>query len=360
MLHFHPLEIINIERETSDSVCVHLHVPENLSDEFQFMQGQHLPVRANINGEEVHRTYSICSAVGESDLKIGIRIQPDGVFSQYIANELSAGKTLEVMPPVGNFFTTLSPDNEKTYVAFVAGSGITPILSILKTILATEKNSRVILFYGNRTQESTMFLEELYAQKNLFADRLSLHFVFSQEEQEIDLFGGRLDADKVSRLYQSLCAKITPDEIFICGPGTMIETVRTTLIGLGVDPTRVHSEHFTVATADEKSAKDKKQHISAGGGENTKVTVIFDGHRKNFEMPMQGETILEAARENGLDLPYSCESGVCSTCRTLVREGEVDMEVNYALEDWEVEEGYTLACQARPLSKKLVLDYDQS
>ena len=360
MLHFHSLEIVGIERETSDSVCMHLHVPDDLSDEFEFMQGQHLPVRATINGEEIHRTYSICSAVGDGDLKIGVRVQPDGVFSQFIANDLSVGNKLEVMPPVGHFYTTLSPDNEKTYVAFVAGSGITPILSILKTILATEKNSRVILFYGNRTQESTMFLEELFAQKNLFADRLSLHFIFSQEEQEIDLFGGRLDADKVSRLYQSLCAGITPDEVFICGPDNMIETVRTTLIGLGVDPTCVHSEHFIVATPDEKSTEVKKQQAPAADGENTKVTIIFDGHKKNFEMPTQGETVLEAARENGLDLPYSCESGVCSTCRTLVREGEVDMEVNYALEDWEVEEGYILACQARPLSKKLILDYDQS
>ena len=195
MIHFHNLKIGRIEPETPDSVRVYLEVPKELRDEFAFLQGQHLPVRAEIKGEQVSRTYSICSAVGDPELHIGVRVQKDGLFSGYFANSLNPGDTLEVMPPVGHFQTPLSAENKKNYVAFVAGSGITPVLSILKTTLATEPQSRFFLFYANRTHESTMFLEELHALKNVYADRLALHFIFSREEQEFEIASGRFDAD---------------------------------------------------------------------------------------------------------------------------------------------------------------------
>lgn len=362
MKHFHKLAIADIYRETPDSVCVRFDVPEDLREEFRFVQGQHLPVRAEIDGEVVRRTYSVCSATSDDVLRIGVRVQPDGQFSRYIADELKSGDRLEVMPPIGHFQTPLSPGNEKTYMAFAAGSGITPILSIIATTLAEERVSRFLLFYGNRTQESTMFLEDLYALKNKYPDRLSMHFLFSREEQEFEIFNGRLDQQKVGELYKTIGVGLTPDEVFICGPGNMIDTVRESLCDLGLDAVRIHSEHFAVESQGSDQVQEKKtaRPEHTGADDETQVTVILDGHRKQFEMQMDDLTVLDAARENGLELPYSCESGVCSTCRTHMREGEVEMEVNFALEDWEVEQGFILACQSRPLTKTLILDYDKT
>ncbi len=360
MKHFHSLVIADIQRETPDSVCVMFQVPESLRDEFRFVQGQHLPVRADIDGETIRRTYSICSAVSKDALRIGVRIQPDGRFSQYVSNDLKAGDQLDVMPPIGHFQTPLDPDNEKTYMAFAAGSGITPILSIVATTLEEEPKSHFMLFYGNRTHESTMFLEDLYALKNQHPDRLSLHFLFSQEAQECDILNGRLDSENVRELYKTVGGGKTPDEVFLCGPGDMIDTVNNTLIELGMDATKIHSEHFVVESREEATERKPAELQPAGAEDETSVTVILDGHRKQFDMQMDDLTILDAAREHGLELPYSCEGGVCSTCRTHVREGEVDMEVNFALEDWEVEQGFALACQSRPLTRKLVLDYDKT
>jgi ring-1,2-phenylacetyl-CoA epoxidase subunit PaaE len=360
MKHFHKLAVAEIYRETPDSVCVQFDVPEELADEFRFVQGQHLPVRAEIDGEPVRRTYSICSAAHENILRIGVRVQPGGRFSGYIANELKTGNRLEVMPPIGHFQTALQPDNEKIYMAFVAGSGITPILSIIATTLKQEPKSRFLLFYGNRTHESTMFLEELYALKNNYPERLSMHFLFSQEAQEFEIFNGRLDQDKVTELFQTVAAGCPPDEVYVCGPGTMIDAVTEALCGLGVEPSRIHSEHFVVETQDPITERKPVVEQHAGADDETLVTVILDGHRKQFAMQMDDLTVLDAARESGLELPYSCEGGVCSTCRTHLREGEVEMEANFALEDWEVEQGFVLACQSRPLTKTLILDYDKT
>ncbi|MGI9264763.1 MAG: 1,2-phenylacetyl-CoA epoxidase subunit PaaE [Gammaproteobacteria bacterium] len=360
MKHFHDLTIADIYQETPDSLCVQFDVPKDLADEFRFVQGQHLPVRADIDGESIRRTYSICSAAGENLLRIGVRIQPGGRFSGYIARQLKKGDRLEVMPPIGHFQTPLKADHEKTYMAFAAGSGITPILSILSTTLLQEPRSRFLLFYGNRTHESTMFLEELHALKNKYPNRLSLHFLFSQEAQEFEIFNGRLDEQKVSELFRTVAAGYSPDEVYICGPGTMIDTVRKTLCDLGLDESRIHTEHFVVDSQQPAAEKKPEQSQQVDSDDETQVTVILDGHRKQFDMQMDDLTVLDAARDNGLELPYSCEGGVCSTCRTHVREGEVEMEVNFALEDWEVEQGYVLACQSRPLTKTLILDYDKT
>ncbi|MCZ6686097.1 MAG: 2Fe-2S iron-sulfur cluster-binding protein [Gammaproteobacteria bacterium] len=360
MMHFHKLTISRIEPETPDSVRVYLEVPAELRDEFAFLQGQHLPVRAKIKGEQVRRTYSICCAVGDPELRIGVRVQKNGLFSGYFANTLKPGDTLEVMPPVGHFQTPLSAENKKNYVAFVAGSGITPVISILKTTLAAEPQSRFFLFYANRTHESTMFLEELHALKNEYVDRLSLHFIFSQEEQEFEFASGRLDAEKVHQLYQGFCAGLIADEVFICGPDTMIDTVLEALIELGISSGNIHSERFAVSRKVDREPEKAAPQPTDLAEDFANITVILDGHTKKFTMSMDGVSVLEAAREHGLDLPASCEAGVCSTCRTHLREGEVEMEENYALESWELEEGFVLACQARPLTKKLIIDYDKT
>lgn len=360
MKHYHKLTITRIEPETPDSVCVYLSVPEELRDEYAFLQGQHLPVRAEINGEQVRRTYSICSAVGDPELRIGVRIQKNGLFSGYIATNLKAGDMLDVMPPVGHFQTPLSAKKKKNYVAFVSGSGITPLLSIVRTTLAVEPQSRFFLFYANRTHESTMFLEDLYALKNQYTERLLLHFVFSQEEQDFEIASGRFDAEKVGQLYQGFCAGLTADEVFVCGPGTMIDTVKDTLTELGICSGSIHSERFAVSRKTEKKPETLTPKPTGVAEDIASVTVVLDGHTRKFEMPMDGVSVLEAAREHGLELPASCEAGVCSTCRTHLREGKVEMEENYALEPWEVEEGFVLACQAHPLSKKLIIDYDKT
>jgi ring-1,2-phenylacetyl-CoA epoxidase subunit PaaE len=354
MRQYHPLVIERVERETADSVRVVLAVPESLRQAFAFVPGQHLPVQATIDGKRLRRTYSICSAPGRLPLEIGVRVQPGGLFSGFVGGRLAAGDRLEAMPPFGRFHADLDPAASKTRVAFAAGSGITPVLSILRATLEQEPKSRFVLFYGNLRQRTTMFIEDLYALKNRFPERLQLYFVFSREEQEFPIFSGRLDADKARELYRTFCAGLEPAEAFICGPDTMIDAVRTVLAEEGMDTAAIHSERY--------GAPVKRQVSAAAPAKSAAhladVTVVMDGHRKTFEMTTDDPNIVDAAAEHGIELPYSCKGGVCATCRTRVLEGEVRMETNYALEDWEVERGYVLACQSRPLTPLVVLDYD--
>ncbi|MGI9249414.1 MAG: 2Fe-2S iron-sulfur cluster-binding protein, partial [Woeseiaceae bacterium] len=302
------------------------------------------------------RTYSICSQQGQWPLEIGVRVQPGGQFSEYAGNELGVGDELDVMPPNGQFHVNLDESNNKFYIGFAAGSGITPILSIIASVLENEPASRFALFYGNRKQGTTMFIEDLYALKNRYPDRLQLHFVFSQEEQEFEISAGRIDADKVADLYARFCSGDGPDEAFVCGPDTMIATVTGALIGLGMASDTVHAERFGVPRRGARVPSAE----SVVTGDVVAVTVIMDGHKKSFEMPRQGASIVDAAAENGVELPYSCKGGVCATCRTHLREGDVRMETNYGLEPWELEAGFVLACQSRPVSDEILLDYDKS
>jgi ring-1,2-phenylacetyl-CoA epoxidase subunit PaaE len=358
MKRFHPLTVQAKRLETRDSVRIALHVPEDLRDEFEFLPGQHLPIRIENEGKALRRTYSICSAPGEWPLEIGVRIQQGGSFSDFASKRLTVGDTLDVMPPFGRFHASTNPGNNKFYLAFAAGSGITPILSIVATILREEPGSRVALFYGNRRQASTMFIDDLYALKNRYPDRLQLTFVFSQEDQEFPISAGRLDADKVRELHTAFCHGDHPDEAYVCGPDTMIETVTATLAELGMDKSRVHAERFGVPRkAAASPAVETRDNRAAN---QASITIILDGHKKSFEMAESDENIVDAAAEHGIDLPYSCKGGVCATCRCHLREGEVTMATNYGLEPWEVEKGFVLACQSRPLSKKLVLDYDKT
>jgi ring-1,2-phenylacetyl-CoA epoxidase subunit PaaE len=356
MRQFHSLKVVGKDNETRDSVRIALDVPEDLQAEFDFLPGQHLPVRIDRNGKALRRTYSICSPPGQWPLEIGVRVQSGGAFSEFAANELAVGDQLDVMPPFGQFHASPDAKSSKFYLGFAAGSGITPILSIISTVLRDEPASRFALFYGNRRQTTTMFIDDLYALKNRYPERLQLNFVFSQEDQEFSIAAGRLDHDKVRDLYGSFCRDTTPDEAFVCGPDSMIETVSEALVELGLEKAHIHSERFGVPRSRKSAARPE----ATNAVEQATITVILDGHKKSFEMAESESNIVDAAAEHGIDLPYSCKGGVCATCRCHVREGEVAMATNYGLEPWEVEKGFVLACQSRPTSKSVVLDYDKT
>ncbi len=356
MKQFHELTVVAKTPEATDAVRIALDVPEALRDEFGFLPGQHLPVQIERDGKRLRRTYSICSPHGCWPLEIGVRIQPGGAFGEYASGELQVGDTLEVMPPTGRFHLPEAPPDGQFHVGFAAGSGITPILSIAASVLQNQPHSRFALFYGNRRQNSTMFIEDLYALKNRYPERLQLHFVFSQEEQEFEISGGRLDAEKVAELVECFCSGDDVDEAWVCGPDTMIETVTGALETFGLDPQNVHSERFG---APRKTGRAPAPGIDSGA-DAARITVIMDGHKKTFDMPRSGINIVDAAADQGIELPYSCKGGVCATCRTHVRQGSVDMATNYGLEPWEVEKGYVLACQSVPTTDEVLLDYDKS
>jgi ring-1,2-phenylacetyl-CoA epoxidase subunit PaaE len=355
MKQFHSLLVADKRQETRDSVRISLDVPDHLREDFTFQAGQHLPIQIERDGKKLRRTYSICSPQGEWPLQIGVRVQPGGQFSEFAATELKAGDVLDVMPPNGQFHALPDPANEKQYVGFAAGSGITPVLSIIASLLEQEPGSRFALFYGNRMQGTTMFIDDLFALKNRYPTRLQLHFLFSREEQEFDIASGRLDDRKVRHLIDRFCSGSSPDEAFVCGPDTMIKTVETTLLDLGMDPASVHVERFGV----HRRSGSVPPLAKGSNLDLTKVTVIMDGHKKSFEMPRAGINIVDAAAEQGVDLPYSCKGGVCATCRTHVQNGEVEMATNYGLEPWEVDKGFVLACQCTPLSDEILLNYDE-
>jgi len=357
MRRFHSLTVARVARETEDSVRVCLQVPPELHEQFRFLPGQHLPLQVVLNGRKVRRTYSICSMPGQWPLEIGVRIQPGGLFSEFVAAEVAAGSLLEVMPPFGQFHTVPDAAGARTRVAFAAGSGITPILSILRTTLETEAESRFMLFYGNRRQGTTMFIEDLYALKNRFPERLQLFFLFSQEDQEFPVMSGRLDAQKVRELWQLFCVKCRPDEAFVCGPDTMIDTVSGTLAELGMPSESVHVERYGVPRL--QRVQDAPAPVQGSRERLASITVIMDGHEKTFDMPAASPNVVDGAAEHGIELPYSCKGGVCATCRTWLREGKVRMNANFGLEPWEVEKGFVLACQSYPLTDRVVLDYDK-
>lgn len=355
MRKFHALTVSDKRNETADSVRLSLQVPDDVRSEFEFLPGQHLPIQIEIDGQPVRRTYSICSEHGAWPLEIGIRIQPGGRFSGFVSDQLVAGDVLQVMPPFGQFHASIDPANEKTYLAFASGSGITPILSIMRSTLAEEQGSRFLLFYGNRRHDTTMFIDDLYALKNKFPERLQLYFLFTREEQEYPIFSGRLDGKKTAELYKTFCQGLEPDEAFVCGPDTMIEDVRNSLRQLGLDEDVIHVERYGAPR--KKSVASPAE--AENGDEDCTVNIIMDGRKQSFHMSSEGLSIVDAAAQQGIQLPYSCKAGVCATCRTHVRKGEVRMDTNFGLEPWEVEQGYVLACQSHPVTDKLTLDYDK-
>jgi ring-1,2-phenylacetyl-CoA epoxidase subunit PaaE len=449
MLTFHSLRVVDIHPEAEDAVGISLEVPPELRAEYQGLPGQHVVVRTEINDEENRRTYSLVNAPGELPLRIVLRVHPSGHMSRYLAEQLNVGDSLDVLPPNGSFTPRRAAHEAGTYVAFASGCGITPVLSVIRALLAANPSNRVILFYGNASTGRAMCVEELLGLKDRYLQQLSLHFLMSREPQESELYNGRIDAGRVRQLAEALFKPGDVNEFFVCGPGNMIDEVSATLRELGVSGERIHGEHFTVATTtavgaqsiaasasgaitvefdpvqpaaitvdfDEKpsdaiavefdappvavtstdetvwapesasaastsagaaatpskasvpaapSAAPNKDDVATASPskpalapDESEVTVLMDGRRRTFTMRMNDDVVLDAAMRAGLELPFSCRAGVCSTCRTKVVRGEVEMAQNYALEEYEVEQGYVLACQSRVKTPVLELNYDE-
>jgi len=355
---FHPLTVTAKNWLTPDSIQFRLEVPADLSKTFRYKAGQHLPIRVSLGGEDLRRTYSICASEAEQVLDIAIRIQPHGKFGLFSSETLQIGDKVDVMPPTGRFQQVTCTESGARYAAFVAGSGITPVLSILKTILYDETDSHFTLFFGNRERSSIMLLETLLGLKNRYPKRLTYHFLLSRETPDTALHAGRLDAAKIKGLLEAYFPRSMPNQCYVCGPDTMIETVTDTLRVQGIDAGRVHSERFNAVRRAPSTETCPVSESQTDRG-TTDVSVMMDGHTRSFKMQRDGVTVLDAALENGLDLPFACKGGVCSTCRVRVLEGDVRMQANFALQPWETQAGYVLACQSRPLSKRLTLDYDQ-
>jgi ring-1,2-phenylacetyl-CoA epoxidase subunit PaaE len=357
LAQFHPLTVTDLRRETRDSVVVTLEPAPEARETFRFIQGQYLTFRRVFDGEEIRRSYSICSGVEDGTLRVGIRKVEGGWFSTFANEELKTGETLEAMKPMGAFHIPLEPAAARRHFAFAGGSGITPVLSIVKTTLTAEPHSSFTLVYANRSASSIMFREELEDLKNQHLGRLNLVHVLESESPDIDLFSGRLDRDKCAALFSRWVDVKGADSAFICGPEPMMLAVAEALRAEGVPDARIKFELF--ASARPGRARPKSQANAAQGSARAAVTVIMDGVAREFTMEKGGASVLDAALSARIEAPYACKGGVCSTCRARVIEGEIDMESNFALEDYEVRRGYILTCQSRPLTDRLVIDYDQ-
>lgn len=352
---FHPLTVAAIEPLTDDSVAITFDVPDDLRSDYAFTQGQHLTLRTNLAGDDVRRNYSICSPVSSGVLRIAVKRLPGGAFSEHALEKLQVGDVVDVMTPTGRFFTELDPAHEKSYVCLAAGSGITPILSIVATTLETEPRSEVTLVYANRTHASVMFLEEVEDLKDRYPDRFRLFHVLSREPQEVELFSGRLDVPRFQRFLDTLLPPDVVDEWFLCGPYEMVSELRKLLVAEGVSKRSVHAEVFHVEQRPPRRRTPAETTAAPAGNE---VTISLDGRRSTFPLAPDGPPVLEAALAVRADAPFACKGGVCGTCRAKVVEGSVEMDTNWALEPEEVERGYVLTCQSHPTTPRVVLDYD--
>ncbi len=357
MPKFYALKIQELRRETPDCVSVSFEVPASLQPEYEFLPGQHLTLKTTVNGAEVRRSYSLCSSPNSGELRVAVKQVAGGQFSAFANENLRVGDTLDVMTPMGNFTLETAPDHRKHYVAFAAGSGITPVISMLKTVLAQEPASHFTLFFGNRTTESIIFRDEIEDLKNEHLTRLSVHHILSQEDGGVDLFYGRIDEGKCRRFCTRLLDVADVDAFYICGPEPMILAVKSTLLELGVDEKRIHFELFT--TPGEASGMSQKHWIPASSLTASKITLTLDGNTFTYNHDNPSEKILDAASRMVADLPYACKGGVCCTCKAKVLQGEVEMEVCYGLEREEVEAGYVLTCQSHPKTSTVVLTFDE-
>jgi ring-1,2-phenylacetyl-CoA epoxidase subunit PaaE len=360
MLRFHPLVVAHRSEAADDAIAVTFALPAQLRDEFRFRAGQHVAVRRVIDGREERRTYSIVNPEGAGTLTIGIRLQAGGRMSAELAQAALPGASIEVMTPNGSFHADPAGQSRR-FAAFAAGSGITPVLSIAATALARTPESRFQLWYGNTEGARTMFLDEVLALKDRYLTRFSVAFVMSREPQDVDWFNGRIDAAKLREFARHDLRVSEVDEFFVCGPGTMGEDIPQALAALGASG-RIHVEYFTpvaAAGAGAVATAAAAKPVPAAAAAHADITVVMDGRRRRFSMARGGEVILDAAEGAGLDLPFSCRAGVCSTCRAKLVSGSAEMEHNVALEDWEVEAGYILCCQARPTSAALEISYDE-
>ena len=355
-VHFHKLKVKEVKTETPDCVSIEFDVPENLQGEFAFEQGQNITIKKEIDGEEIRRSYSICSAPFENELRVAVKKVEGGKFSGFANTILKAGDELDVLPPTGKFNTKLETQNSKQYLAFAAGSGITPVISIIKSTLQTEPESRFTLVFGNRGRHSIIFFEELEGLKNKYLNRFNFINILSREKTDAPINSGRINKEKLTELHKLIDYKNT-DEFFICGPGEMIFCVKDFLEQMDIDKKKIHFELFT--TPGQKQSGVVNRELSANtSGAASKITVKLDGRSFDFDLGFNGENILDAALKQGADLPFACKGGVCCTCKAKLLEGEVEMDVNWGLEHEEVEQGFILTCQSHPVTEKVVVDFD--
>ena len=356
-IHFHPLKIKEIKKETVDCVSVLFEIPGELKNNFAFQQGQSLTMRTMINGEEVRRTYSLCSSPLDKEWRVAIKKVDGGLFSTYANDLLKKADVLEVMEPVGKFYTELDPSHKKNYLAFAAGSGITPVLSIIKTTLRTEPNSTFTLVYGNKSRASIIFFEELEGLKNKFIDRFNFINILSRERTDSTINSGRINTAKLIDLEKLIDYSRT-DEVFICGPEEMIFCVKEFFLQKRISEKYIHFELFTTSGQKAQGTRHKKQGAEDSGPKSN-ITVKVDGRSFDFSLSLNSDiAILDAALQQGADLPYACKGGMCCTCKAKLLEGEVEMDVHWGLEHEEIEKGFILTCQSHPKTEKVVVDYD--
>ncbi len=357
MSKFYPLTVAEVRQETRDTIAVTFAVPAELAPRFVFRQGQHLTLRARVGEDDLRRSYSICSAVQDGSLRVAIKRTPGGAFSSWANDSLKAGAVVDVMPPMGHFNVPLAAANRKHYLAFACGSGITPILSIVKTTLLAEPHSRFTLCYGNRSSSSVIFKEELSDLKDRHLERLTLAYVMSREQQDIDLFNGRIGKEKCAQLLRHWIDIGAIDTAFICGPEDMMQGVSAALQEAGMARQDIKIELFAASIPQHRH---QPRPAGAAARHETEITVIMDGYHSSFSMDQDRESILDAALRQGIDMRYSCKGGVCSTCRCKLVEGKVEMDANYALEDYEIARGFVLSCQSFPVTDRVVIDFDQA
>lgn len=355
----HTLRVADIRRETKDCVSVAFDIPPYLQPLFAYRAGQYITLETTIDGEPVRRSYSLCSSPLDNEWRVAIKKVPHGKFSTYANEQMQVGDVLQALTPDGEFTTDIEAGRSRHYIAFAAGSGITPILSLIKTILVTEKSSSFSLFYGNRNAGSIIFKEELEGLKNRYMDRFKIYHVLSRQPSDSPLFDGRIDKEKCAQIYPLLIQHEEPDEVFLCGPGQMIFDVRDLLQEKGLRKEQIRFELFTSPDDDKKKGKGRGE-TSSNPADWSQIELKLDGKTHEFALDPNGENILDAGIAHGADLPFSCKGGVCSTCKARVIEGEVEMDANYALVDEEVERGFILTCQSHPKTKKVVVDFDQS
>ncbi len=354
-VHFHRLKVKEVRKETPDCISVSFEIPAALKNEFLFEQGQNITIKKTIDGEELRRSYSICTSPFEDELRIAIKKVDGGKFSSFANTDLKALDELDVLPPTGKFNTKLGKENKKKYLAFAAGSGITPVISIIKTTLQTEPQSSFTLVFGNRGRNSIIFFEELEGLKNKYLNRFNFINILSREKTDAPINSGRINTQKLNELNRLVNYK-NADEVFICGPEEMIFCVKGYLESSGIDSKKIHFELFT--TPGQNKAVRHKTQDSDNSAVKSRITIKLDGRSFDFDLGFDNVSILDAALKQGADLPFACKGGVCCTCKAKLLEGEVEMDVNWGLEHEEVEQGFILTCQSHPKTEKVVVDFD--
>lgn len=356
MAIFHKIRVKDIYKETDDCSVVTFDIPPELHNDFKFSAGQHLTLRAEIEGEDIRRSYSLCTSPTENEWRVAVKLIPEGKFSTYINETLKAGDVLEIMPPSGTFGVAPEPGKAKNYLFFSAGSGITPILAMIKSHLEIEPEATCKLFYVNKTAKSIIFKEELEQLRNTYFGRLEIYYFLTREKRDIELFNGRFDDDRMQVLTKTFIDIPDTSEVFLCGPEEMVNYVSDYLIKAGLPKNLVHFELFVTGLSEEDKARAER--LAQQNVEGVEVTIVDGGKEFLFTMTKDYDNILDAALGAGADLPFACKGGVCSTCKCQVIDGSVEMKVNYALEEKEVEQNYVLSCQAVPTSDKIKVDFD--